>query len=171
MIWYAYCLIRISVSCTWSQMQNSNWKQIRPFYYTWLHWLNNSYINSELDLCQRDCQCDIKCFFVLFFLENYVFSSHEVSRIHTTWGQPWHMHGISARSFFTNQREKKKKPFLSCSCRSTDTHSPPPTPWISKTSLPPTQHGVLIALEYHYIKHLTQPVTFQWKSTDLLLDG
>lgn len=117
-IWYAYRLILSSMSCTWSQMQTGNCRTESKeggFYYTWLHCLSNSYINSELDLCQRDCQCDTKC--RTCFLWKITLQPPHMNSVISIQvrGKPWHMHGSSALSFFVG------KQFLSC--RSTDTYT------------------------------------------------
>lgn len=145
-----------------SPMQTGNWKQIRRVYYTWLHCLNNSYINSELDLCQRDCQCDTKsCFF-----------SGRLCCILFTWIQS-HPHTLEVSHdtcmvvvlflFLTG------KLFLSCSCRSTDTQ--PTSNHLNFKDIP-TTYTAWVSIWLHLsIITLMQPVTFQWKSTDLVLDG
>lgn len=88
----------ISVSCTSSQMQTSNSEKRRLLYYTWLHCLNNSYINSELDLHQRERQCDTKC---CFFSKIMLHPLHMYSVTSTqAGGKPWHMHGSSTLFFY-----------------------------------------------------------------------
>lgn len=65
-----------------------------------------------------------------------------------------------------------KSNFLSCSCRSTDTHTQPAPPPLEFLRHPSHLHSMvcyLIALEYHYIKRLMQPVTSWWKSTDFVI--
>lgn len=80
------------------------------------------------------------------------------------------MHGSSVLSVFV------EKQFLSCSCRSTDTHTYThthnPSPPLEFLRHPYRLHNMvfyLIALEYHKIKRLMQPVTFQWKSERLVI--
>ncbi len=115
-IWLAYWLIQFNVMHMVSRQTGNCGTELRRFYYTWLHCLNNSYINSELDLCRRECQCDTKCWiWFIWKITWYPLHINSVTSIQVR-GKPWHMHGSSALSLCV------EKQFLSCSCRSSDTH-------------------------------------------------